>query len=172
MQEGLELVCDHQSCGRSFATAAALNFHKHSCRPSRKRLQAALSKGKALWDVKKRACTAARAVAESSSSSASAALPRLHSNDHGPCSLSDARTVVGSQVWSLSSLVPLVADWTVGSQDSEADVLTPQLQEPKAEIHDSSLDLPLANRRCRGANRQLPAKFRDYMPQAPPSGIY
>jgi hypothetical protein len=55
MQEGLELIYDHQSCGRSFATAAALNFHKHFCYSSRKRLQAALSKGKALWDVKKRA---------------------------------------------------------------------------------------------------------------------
>jgi hypothetical protein len=171
MQEGQELLCDHQSCGRSFATAAALNLHKCSCHPSRKRLQAALSKGKELWDVNKRACIAARAVAESSLSSASAALPRLHCNDHVLYSPTDARNVLCSQVWSLSSLVSLIADLTVGSQDSGADVQAPQVQEPEAETDDLNLDLPLANRRCRHANRQLPMKFRDHMPQAPPSGI-
>jgi hypothetical protein len=59
MDLGPEHLCDHQSCGRSFPTAAALNFHKRSCPAGKKRLQDALSKAKGVWDRKKKARTAA-----------------------------------------------------------------------------------------------------------------
>jgi hypothetical protein len=49
------LTCDHENCGRSFPTPGALGYHKRSCRPSKKRLQAALSRAKELWEIKKRA---------------------------------------------------------------------------------------------------------------------
>lgn len=63
-------ICDHQSCGRSFPNAGALNCHKRSCLPGRKRLQSALVKGKELWEAKKRARTTAAAnLAKEASSS-------------------------------------------------------------------------------------------------------
>jgi hypothetical protein len=56
MQEATsELICDHQSCGRSFSSVAALNFHKRCCQPSKKRLQSALPKAKELWEARKKA---------------------------------------------------------------------------------------------------------------------
>jgi hypothetical protein len=56
MQEATsDLICDHQSCGRSFSSVAALNFHKRCCQPSKKRLQSALPKAKELWEARKKA---------------------------------------------------------------------------------------------------------------------
>jgi hypothetical protein len=57
MEVGQVFVCNHHTCGRSFPTVGALSYHKRSCRPSKKRLQAALSKGKELWEARKRAHT-------------------------------------------------------------------------------------------------------------------
>jgi hypothetical protein len=57
MDQPLGLTCDHENCGRSFPTPGALGYHKRSCRPSKKRLQTALSRAKELWEVKKRART-------------------------------------------------------------------------------------------------------------------
>lgn len=64
------LVCHHPNCGRSFSTTAALNYHRRSCPAGRKRLQSALSKGKELWEAKKRARISERARKEASSSAA------------------------------------------------------------------------------------------------------
>jgi hypothetical protein len=62
MEAWPEFTCDHQSCGRPFPTASALNLHKRSCRPSKKRLQVALSKVKELWRNGKRARTAEKVM--------------------------------------------------------------------------------------------------------------
>jgi hypothetical protein len=37
--------------------------------------------------------------------------------------------------------------------------------------HHLNVDMPLANRRCRRVTR-MPAKFRDYLPQAQPSSMF
>jgi hypothetical protein len=50
-----ELICDHDNCRRSFTTLAALNYHKCSCQPSKRRFQVALSRAKELWEMKKKA---------------------------------------------------------------------------------------------------------------------
>jgi hypothetical protein len=42
------------SCGRVFAQAAALNYHKRSCRPVKKRLHGALVKAKEIWETRKK----------------------------------------------------------------------------------------------------------------------
>ncbi|KAF8222373.1 hypothetical protein L208DRAFT_1323075 [Tricholoma matsutake] len=49
-----ELACDHQSCRQSFSSLAALNFHKQSCQPSKKRLRGALSVAKELFAIQKK----------------------------------------------------------------------------------------------------------------------
>lgn len=41
-------------CGRSFAGPGPLNFHRRSCRTTKRRLQGVLVKAKALWEVRKR----------------------------------------------------------------------------------------------------------------------
>jgi hypothetical protein len=51
----MEFTCDHDNCGRSFPTPGALSYHKRSCRPSKKRLQDALSRARELWETKKKA---------------------------------------------------------------------------------------------------------------------
>ena len=42
------------SCGRTFPGPGPLNFHKRSCRPSKKRLHGALARAKELWQDRKR----------------------------------------------------------------------------------------------------------------------
>lgn len=41
-------------CGRSFVGSGPLNFHLRSCRRTKRRLQGALAKAKALWEARKR----------------------------------------------------------------------------------------------------------------------
>lgn len=78
-------ICDHQTCGRSFPNAGALNCHKRSCLPGRKRLQSVLAKGKELWEARKRARTAAANLAkEASSSVQTAPINRLLQNTDSP----------------------------------------------------------------------------------------
>ena len=42
------------SCGRSFPGLGPLNFHKRSCRSSKKRLHGALARAKELWQERKK----------------------------------------------------------------------------------------------------------------------
>jgi hypothetical protein len=79
MQVGQVFICDHHACERSFPTIGALNYHKRFCVQSKKRLQAALSKGKELWKTKKRA----RMAADDASSSVPPAPPNLPSSCGG-----------------------------------------------------------------------------------------
>ena len=88
-------ICDHQSCGRSFPNAGALNCHRRSCLPGRKRLQSALAKGKELWEAKKRARTAAANLAkEALSSVQTAPINRLLQNADSPNAQSVRKTLV------------------------------------------------------------------------------
>lgn len=41
-------------CGRSFVQQPALNYHKRTCQPSKKRLQGCLAKAKDLWLSRKK----------------------------------------------------------------------------------------------------------------------
>jgi hypothetical protein len=41
-------------CERSFAGPGPLNFHRRSCRTTKRRLQGALAKAKELWEARKR----------------------------------------------------------------------------------------------------------------------
>ncbi|KAF8057993.1 hypothetical protein FPV67DRAFT_1429294 [Lyophyllum atratum] len=50
--------CDHASCSREFSTVAALNYHKRSCVPSKKRLHGVLSIARELFEQRKKARTA------------------------------------------------------------------------------------------------------------------
>jgi hypothetical protein len=47
----LSHVCS--GCEQSFAGPGSLNFHRHSCRTTKRQLQGALAKGKELWEAKK-----------------------------------------------------------------------------------------------------------------------
>ena len=42
------------SCGRSFPGPGPLNFHKRSCRSSKKRLHGALARAKEIWQERKK----------------------------------------------------------------------------------------------------------------------
>ena len=154
-----ELVCNQETCGRSFPTIGALNFHKRSCGPSRKRLQSALSKGKELWEIKKRARTMARDAKEAASSMPEAS--SVNSSNLGSLSSANPQAVHNPWVRSPCSTVSLPV------------IEVPALQnESEPVTHVSDLDLPLSNRRGRRENRRPPAKFRDNMPQPQPSGMF
>lgn len=179
MEVGPVFICDHQSCGKSFPSAGALNCHKRSCLPSRKRLQSALAKGKELWEARKRACTvAAKLAKEGVSSSVQTAVNRLpplynvRVMNTGPGSSpisSNAQTVCKSLVRNPPH-VPSHSSSLMGQQETPS----PQEAEARAallnESQDVTSDLPLANRRSRRENRQPPARYRDTMPQNQPSG--
>ncbi|KAF8074943.1 hypothetical protein FPV67DRAFT_1408331 [Lyophyllum atratum] len=55
--------CDHASCSREFSTVAALNYHKRSCVPSKKRLHSVLSVARELFEQRKKARTGLSATA-------------------------------------------------------------------------------------------------------------
>jgi hypothetical protein len=138
------------SCGRSFSAPGALNFHRRTCQSSKCCLHGALAKAKELWEKRKKPRLDSPVLEEpvlpgdlARESDDSAGVQEV-----GP----HFDTAAGIQVDSLG-----------GGQ------LNHPSSSAVAAKNDDYDHLSLAERRPRRLDRRLPKRFRDELPQPPPS---
>lgn len=174
------------SCGRSFPGPGPLNFHKRSCRSSKKRLHGALARAKELWQERKKP----RLDLKESEGPGSSQESDDRVNDPTPCAANmerdqsvetvrDLRSVQSLCITSSNFIPSRKASMTFSPLcvfltryvllmhlHLNANVILAEIQNPQIPTDDGSLSL--AERRPRRLNRLLPKRFRDVLPQPQP----
>jgi hypothetical protein len=133
-------------CGRTFSVPQAYTFHQRSCQKTKKRLSSALDKAKEVWQSKKRRIMEVMQGTTAEGPPEKNLVVEQESND---VALAMQHEVRHDMLVQLESLLHL-------SQS--------------ASMNDEDLDQPLAERRGRRENRQLPKRYRDILP-APPAAL-
>lgn len=136
------------TCGRGFQQESAFIRHQKSCSKGKKRLFSALSKAKDLLGSVKRA--------------------RKCLEDNG----SSSHPISSETELATSSIVHHVIASVNDAQSNSTSVLTEDIVAAPSESNDSHMDLPLAQRRKRRNDVQLPKcyhQFQDILPEPLPS---